>query len=427
MTYEETLEYMYSQLPMYQKVGKTAFKKDLGNTLAFCEALGNPHTKFKSIHVGGTNGKGSSSHTIASILQEAGYKVGLYTSPHLKSFTERIRINGKPIPEQEVIRFVETQKGNIEKIAPSFFEMTVAMSFDYFAKEKVDFAVIEVGLGGRLDSTNIIQPEASLITNIGLDHVDMLGDTLPKIAFEKAGIIKANTPAVISESHAETRLVFEQSAKEKQAPIYFATDTYRSEWTASNTLHVFKGDTLFFKNINPALKGWSQRKNILGVVQLIEALNQKLSTPITLAQIKAGIENAVQNTGIKGRWQTLSNNPLTICDVGHNEDGITQILAQINSLTFKQLHIVFGVVNDKDLDKILGLLPKEASYYFCKPNVPRGLDAQILFDEAKKQGLNGQLISDVNQAIQTAQENADKDDLVFIGGSTFVVAEVEGL
>lgn len=422
MTYEETLNFLYAQLPMFQREGKSAFKKDLTNTIALCDALGNPERGFKSIHVAGTNGKGSSSHMLSAILQAAGYKVGLYTSPHLKSFTERIRINGQEILEGNVVEFVEKIKPTIEKIQPSFFELTVAMAFDYFRNEEVDVAIIEVGLGGRLDSTNILSPEACLITNIGMDHMDMLGDTLPMIATEKAGIIKKNTPVVISQKQEETTTIFTDIANEKQASIYFSEEIYR--WENQDLL---KHNETFLENVVLGVKGNYQKHNALGVITLIEVLNSLGTFEISKYSILKGLENITSLSGIKGRWQTLQESPLMITDVGHNEDGWKFVLEQISSLNFDKLWIVLGVVQEKDLPNMLTKLPKNAYYFYCKPNVPRGLDALKLEEEAKKIGLKGNVIEDVNEAISAAKAQANKEDLIFIGGSTFVVAEIAEL
>ena len=401
MTYQETVQWMFSQLPMYQRQGKTAFKKDLTNIIAFTEELGNPHQKFTSVHVGGTNGKGSTSHMIASILQEAGYKVGLYTSPHLKSFTERIRINGNEIPEDYVVSFISKHKNFLEQQGLSFFEMTVGLAFDYFAKEQVDIAVIEVGLGGRLDSTNIITPEVSVITNIGWDHMDMLGDTLPKIAFEKAGIIKSNTPVVIGERQVEVEDVFLEKVEKCNSPITFASDSQEEYQTD--------------------LLGVYQQKNAktaVAAIQKLEGLDLKEE------HIMNGLQKVVANTNLKGRWQILSNEPKVICDTAHNKEGLEMVMNQLMIESFNQLHIVLGVVSDKKLETILPLFPKEARYYFCKPNVPRGLTSIVLQEKASSLNLIGDEYPSVNEAYGAALKNASKEDVIYIGGSTFVVAEV---
>lgn len=402
MTYRETLDWMFEQLPMYQQKGKKAFNSKLDGILTLSKRLGNPHHHFKSIHVAGTNGKGSCSHMLASILQEAGYKVGLYTSPHLKDFRERIKINGKPISESHVVDFIANHKSFITSNRFSFFEMTVGMAFDYFANEGVDISIIEVGLGGRLDSTNIIIPEISLITNIGYDHMDILGDTLEKIAFEKAGIIKQNIPVIISEYQNETAPVFEKIASEKSARLTFAS-------------------TLSFPEYTTSLLGDYQQRNIKGVLETLKGLN---GFEVTVENIKHGLQNVIANTGLQGRWQILQENPRVICDTAHNKEGLLLVLKQLQEQHFKRLHLVIGFVKEKDLDKILPLFPKNATYYFCKPSIPRGLDAEILAAKAKKYDLKGMFYDTVNEAYKAVNEEASEADVIFIGGSTFVVAEV---
>lgn len=404
MTYKETLDWMFSQLPMYQKQGKTAFKKDLSNTLKLAKHLNNPENSFKAVHVAGTNGKGSTSHMLASILQEAGYTVGLYTSPHLKDFRERIKINGKVVSKQFVINFIKENIAFFEANKLSFFEMTVGMAFKYFSKEKVDIAVVEVGMGGRLDSTNIIIPEVSVITNIGLDHVQFLGDTLQEIAAEKAGIIKPNIPVVIGESQDETIQVFKQIADKNKASITFADN---------NIEDVFDSD----------LKGSYQDKNKKTVLQTIKIL-QNNNFKIGLDEIKNGLLNTVKNTGLLGRWQILRDNPKVICDTGHNKEGLTYTMNQLKNENYNTLHIVFGVVNDKDLSSIIHLLPKKARYYFCKPKISRGLNEKILQQEFESKKFFGESYSSVREAYKTALSNASKSDLIFVGGSTFVVSEI---
>ncbi|MFC0262102.1 bifunctional folylpolyglutamate synthase/dihydrofolate synthase [Fontibacter flavus] len=427
MTYQETLDFLFNALPMFQRVGASAFKKDLSNTHALCHHLGNPETKFKSVHVAGTNGKGSSSHAICSILMEAGFRVGLYTSPHLKSFTERIKINGEEIPEEEVVLFVDENKDFLEQLRPSFFEMTVGMAFWYFAKEEVDIAVIEVGMGGRLDSTNIIKPEVCLITNIGYDHMQFLGDTLEKIAGEKAGIIKEHTPVVISQRQVETKSVFEKISGEKNAPIYFAEDYFSISKLKDEELAVYEVKTqdASFK-LELDLKGNYQQKNLAGILQSIAVL-QQLGYRITQSHIIYGLAQIVKNTGLKGRWQMLGKDPWIICDTGHNEDGIRYITDQISQYSYQQLFMVIGMVNDKDVSKVLSLLPKEAEYIFCQANIPRAMPVEELYQKALKAGLKGQVEKDVNDAIALAKKKATKEDLIFIGGSTFVVAEIKEL
>lgn len=403
MTYQETTTWLFNQLPMFQMQGASAYKKDLTNTLLLVEHLQHPETKFKSIHVAGTNGKGSTSSMLASILQKAGYKVGLYTSPHLKDFRERIRINGEMISEDFVVDFVAQNKSFFEANQLSFFEMTVGLAFDYFAKEQVDVAVVEVGMGGRLDSTNVISPLVSVITNIGFDHTQFLGDTLPKIAAEKAGIIKSNIPVVIGEYSEETKPVFVAKAKYENASIYFAQDNPEVTYEC-------------------ALLGDYQMHNKKTVLQTIELLQSQFN--IEEKHIKLGLKNVIQNTGLLGRWQILKQKPFTVCDTAHNSHGLKIVLNQIQKHQFETLHVVLGVVNDKDLDSILPLFPKNANYYFCKPNVPRGLEPQILQKKATEFGLSGEVFNSVSEAYEEAINLAKDSDFIYIGGSTFVVAEI---
>jgi dihydrofolate synthase / folylpolyglutamate synthase len=424
-SYPEALDYLYANLPMFQRIGAAAYKPDLTNTIKLCEALENPQNKFKSIHVAGTNGKGSSSHMLASILQEAKFKTGLYTSPHLKSFTERIRINGDEVSETFVIEFVNRIRPLINELKPSFFEITVAMAFDYFAQQKVDIAVIEVGLGGRLDSTNVITPEISLITNIGWDHKELLGDTLEKIALEKAGIIKPGIPVVISERQDVIDDVFLAKAKEQNAAIYFASDQFDAS-LINDKYQLFKDGNVVIRDVKFPLKGAYQSNNVRGVVNVIELL-RKNRFRITDAMVKRGLQNVVRNTHLKGRWQLLKKRPLMICDTGHNIDGIEYVVHQLKSISYRKLHFVFGVVKDKAIDDILKILPAQATYYFCQAKLPRALDANELAKKASEFGLQGLVIPDVNEAKKTALKNASDDDLIFIGGSTFVVAEINEL
>ena len=403
MNYQETLSWMFNRLPMFQTQGKNALNNKLDNILTFTSALGNPQTKFKSLHIAGTNGKGSSSSMLASILQEAGYKVGLYTSPHLKDFRERIKIDGKEIPEDYVVNFISENKSFLEEHSLSFFEMTVGMAFSYFSEEKVDIAVIEVGLGGRFDSTNIIIPEVSLITNISKDHTDILGDTLPKIAFEKAGIIKQNVPVVISEYQEETAPVFTARAKEMKAPIIFANHIETS--------------------LTTDLQGTYQEKNIKGVIAVIELLIHQ-GWDITSENIAQGLLHVVRNTNLKGRWQTLSSYPTIVCDTGHNVGGLTYVMEQLKKQTYTNLHIVVGFVKEKDVNSVLELFPKEATYYFCSPAIARGLNVNTLKEIATAKGLQGEAYSSVAEALNVAKAQALPTDFIFIGGSTFVVAEV---
>jgi dihydrofolate synthase/folylpolyglutamate synthase len=424
--YQEALKYLYDNLPIFQRVGAVAYKSDLTNTLKLSALLGDPHKHFKSIHVTGTNGKGSTSHMLASILQEAGYKTGLYTSPHLKEFTERIKVNGEEVQHQFVVDFVNRIQPAIVEIEPSFFEITVVMAFEYFAQQKIDVAIIEVGLGGRLDSTNVITPIASVITNIGWDHKDLLGDTLEKIATEKAGIIKKNIPVVISEKQSNVEDVFRSKAKEETAAIFFAEENYRVEGEFSEHLAVYKKQQLFLEHLKLPLTGFYQRKNLAGVLQTVELLQDKTFS-INKSQLQAGLEKVITNTHFKGRWQILRTSPLMICDTGHNVDGVREVVKQLNSLKFKDLHIVLGMVKDKDISDVLALLPKRATYYFCQARIPRALEAALLAEKAQGQGLRGEVIQDVNEAKAKALKNASPDDLIFIGGSTFVVAEIDEL
>jgi dihydrofolate synthase/folylpolyglutamate synthase len=402
VTYTETLDWMFAQLPMYQQKGKTAFNSKLDGILTLSNHLDNPHKQFKSIHVAGTNGKGSSSHMLASILQEAGYTVGLYTSPHLKDFRERIRINGKPVSETYVVDFIAAHKNFIEAHNFSFFEMTVGMAFEYFAKEKVDVAVIEVGLGGRLDSTNIIIPEISLITNISFDHMDMLGDTLEKIATEKAGVVKQHVPVVVSEHQPEIARVFREKASEMIADITFASQKELPSYATS-------------------LLGDYQRRNLKGVLVTLDKLK---NFKVNETHIKNGLQKVAINTGLRGRWELLGKDPKVICDTAHNIEGLSLVLAQLLKENYKTLHFVLGFVKEKDLDAILPLFPTNACYYFCKPNVLRGLDAKILLEKAKKYNLNGRAYASVLEAYKAVNEQASKVDLIFVGGSNFTVAEV---
>ena len=395
---------MYSQLPMFQRMGPAAYKADLGNTIKLCELLGNPENAFLSVHVAGTNGKGSVSHMIASVLQEAGYKTGLYTSPHLKDFRERIRINGAMIPEHKVVEFIDAYKDKFINFELSFFEMTVGMAFDYFRNEKVDIAVIETGMGGRLDSTNVLTPLLSVITNIGYDHTQFLGETPEKIAGEKAAIIKAGIPAIIGETQEEVKDIFINRAREVGSPLSFA-------------------DQGNYPEIKPCLAGDWQKKNLKTVLAAINALS-KIGFNISEDQIRFGIKNTVNNTGLLGRWQILQNKPLAICDIGHNRDGVREVLKMIDQTPHQDLHFVLGLVADKNAEPVLELLPKSATYYFCKADIPRGMDAGKLQLIAEEKGLKGNRYDSVKEAYLAALENANDNDLVFVGGSTFVVAEI---
>jgi dihydrofolate synthase/folylpolyglutamate synthase len=434
MNYQQTLDYLYSQLPMFTRDGPSAFKKDLTNTIELCKRLGDPQNQFKSVHVGGTNGKGSTSHMLAAILQTAGYKTGLYTSPHLRDFRERIRINGEMLSEQEVVSFVERHRIDFEDIKPSFFEMTVAMAFDAFAREKVDIAIIEVGLGGRLDSTNIITPLISVITNIGWDHMNMLGDTLQLIAIEKAGIIKHGIPIIVGEYQSEIADVFVDKAGMENAPISFASENWnilRLEIGGQTSEEIKEYLDFNIKKISSAttyhlsldLPGTYQLKNVKTVLSAVDEL-RKQEFKISDQHIKQALSEVKKLTGLHGRWEILNHHPLTICDTGHNPEGITEVLKNIEGIPYNHLHFVMGVVNDKDISKILAMLPKDALYYFCKPDIPRGLEAESLKQKAENFGLYGEVYLSVKEALSSAQENAGENDLIFIGGSTFVVAEV---
>ena len=424
MDYTETVSFLYKNLPIFQRVGAVAFKSDLTNTLALCEALGNPQTKLKSIHIAGTNGKGSSSHMLASVLQTAGYKTGLYTSPHLKEFTERIRINGQEVDPDFVIDFVEKIKPQIEKIKPSFFEITVVMAFEYFAQQQVDVAVIEVGLGGRLDSTNVITPLLSQITNISWDHMDLLGDTLPKIAYEKAGIIKPKVPVVISERQPEVENVFILKANETRSPIKFATDKFITTRKPDGTYSVAHNDQKVTLVLD--LKGAYQAKNLAGVLACLEEL-RNIGFIISDQHVEEGLKKVMSSTGLRGRWQTIGTNPLVICDTGHNEGGIREVVSQIAEQKFQHLHIVLGMVKDKDVSGVLSLLPSQATYYFCQADIPRAMQATDLKEKAERFKLRGKAYADVNEAIRAAKESSQPDDFIFVGGSTYIVAEIEDL
>ncbi len=425
-SYQDALKYLYDNLPMFQRVGSIAYKRDLGNTIKLCTILGDPQNKFKSIHVGGTNGKGSTSHMLASVLQTSGYKTGLYTSPHLKEFTERIKINGADVSPEFVVEFVNKIKPAIEAIKPSFFEITVAMAFDYFAQHSVDIAVIEVGLGGRLDSTNVITPLVSVITNISWDHKDLLGNSLREIASEKAGIIKTGIPVVISERQREIEHVFINKAGIEKAEISFASDEYTVEMNSEyGTIQVLKNKATLLKDTAFSLSGFYQRKNIPGVLKTVDVLQRYFS--ISPAQLKKGLEDVVRVTKLKGRWQTLQQNPMVVCDIAHNFSGVQEVLHQLSGMSFHRLHIVWGMVKDKEVNEILSILPKHATYYFCQAKIPRALDAHALKDMATKHGLVGEVVLDINEAKKSALARARNDDLIFIGGSTFVVAEIEEL
>ncbi|MEM6265605.1 MAG: folylpolyglutamate synthase/dihydrofolate synthase family protein [Bacteroidota bacterium] len=426
-TYEEAREYLFNLLPMYQRQGGKSIKKGLERTRELCWHLGMPHWKFPSIHVAGTNGKGSVSSMLTSILMEAGYKVGLYTSPHLKDFTERIRINGEPVDQEDVRDFVWTYQELIEQVKPSFFELTVAMAFDFFAEEEVDIAIVEVGLGGRLDSTNIIKPELSVITNISYDHMDMLGDTLGDIANEKAGIIKNMTPVIVGQTHIETREVFQWKADMHQAPLHFAdqiwditpqgSDLHEQSFAVKHKDSKGKSVT-----IQLDLAGNYQAQNLATCLQTVEVFRE-YGWEVPIDAVKRGLAHVQANSGLAGRMQVIQEKPMVVCDTAHNEAGVKAVLGQLSQTPHHHLHLVWGMVQEKDHDKILKLLPKDAKYYFVRPNVPRGLDAYLLKQKAADHGLEGEVFANTNEALVQVVLQADPYDLVYVGGSTFVVAE----
>ncbi len=428
MTYKETLDFLYSQLPAYHRIGKAAYKNDLGNTLALDEYFGHPHEKYKTIHIAGTNGKGSVSHLTASVLQESGFRTGLYTSPHLKDFRERIKVNGEKIPEKEVISFVELHKDILQSLQPSFFEMSVAMALDYFARVNVDIAVIEVGLGGRLDSTNIITPVLSVITNIGHDHMDLLGDTLAKIAVEKAGVIKNGVPVVIGETNSEIREIFSSAAEKSGSQIYFSEENYscmldKMDFSQNERHFIVTSNTDQQKTEGTIpLGGDYQAANLRTLLQLLKCLSGTLN--LTNENIVNGIRNVVKNTGLMGRWQVLGRDPLIVCDTGHNREGLEYVIKQLLMVDVVKRHFVIGFVSDKDLGSVLPLFPADAEYYFTRASVPRAMDENKLLNEASIFGLKGKSYPSVGEAYTAARSNASQKDLIFVGGSTFVVAEV---
>lgn len=421
MTYTETIEYLYSQLPVFQHVGKSAYKEGLENTLALDEYFAHPHTKFKSIHVGGTNGKGSTSHLLSAILQSAGYKVGLYTSPHLLDFRERIRVNGIMIDEDYVVNFVASHKAHYEPLHPSFFELTTLMAFTYFAHQKVDFAIIEVGLGGRLDSTNILSPILSVITNISLDHTQFLGDTLEKIAFEKAGIIKKGIPVVIGEAEGEVRKIFENKASLENAAVFFAEDISPvKSFERKNGKYVFQA--VNYPDLIGELGGFAQLKNANTVLTAIAEL-KKQEIGINDQAVYRGFSSVTQLTGLMGRWQVIAQNPTIVCDTGHNVGGMQYVVEQLQCELYDKLRIVFGMVNDKDIASVLAMLPQNAEYYFTKANIARALDEKALEQQAETYGLHGNTSPSIEEAVSKAIEEATPEDFLFIGGSNFVVSE----
>jgi dihydrofolate synthase / folylpolyglutamate synthase len=424
MAFRETLEYLYSMLPMYQRIGADAFKKDLSNTIALCAHLGNPQHAFRSVHIAGTNGKGSSAHMLAAILMAAGYKTGLYTSPHLRRFTERIRVNGIEVPEDWVIGFVERMKPQIERIRPSFFEFTVAMAFEYFAVEKVDIAVVEVGLGGRLDSTNIIRPLVSLITNISMDHMDMLGDTLQAIAAEKAGIIKQDTPVVIGEYQPEVLQIFADAAAARRAPLSIAAHEFVISGcqTGPGGLQV----TIAGSSRPLAVGSAStyQVRNLPGVLKTIEILKTK-GFGIPAKAVEEGLAGFQSSTGLQGRWQILRQRPLVVADVAHNEGGMCRLREELKKHPYNRLFVILGMVKGKEIGKILAYLPAEASYYFCEASIPRAESAAELQAHASALGRPGEVMPDVNEAVRRCQAVAGQDDMILITGSNFLVAEID--
>jgi dihydrofolate synthase/folylpolyglutamate synthase len=430
MTYEETLQYLYDQLPMFSRIGTAAYKKDLINTIRLTEVLNNPQKKFKSIHIAGTNGKGSVSHMLAAILQTAGYKTGLYTSPHLKDFRERIRVNGEMCNKDFIVAFTEKIMPQIEQIEPSFFEITVAMAFEYFVQEEVEVAVIETGLGGRLDSTNVIMPELSIITNIGWDHMNILGDTLEKIAYEKAGIIKQNIPAIIGETSDESKPVFESAAKEKNAPLIFAQENYYvQDFNYSrNQLQCEVVDKRKDEHhiYNLDLPGIYQTKNIISVLEAVHQLQLK-NWKIKQHHVEAALKKVKHLTGLRGRWEKIKSHPDVIVDVAHNVDGMKQLMEQLELVSYNELHIIFGVVKDKEVDNMLALLPQTANYYFTRAQIPRALNENDLAVKAKTFNLEGKVFPDVNTALNEALTRANKDDLILVSGSVFLIGELRYL
>lgn len=424
MNYKETLAYLYGRLPMFQRVGNEAYKKDLSNISKLCFQLGNPENKFKSIHIAGTNGKGSVSHMIAAILQQQGYRVGMYTSPHYKDFRERIKINGELIPKEKVVNYTSRVKSIIEDIEPSFFEATVAMAFDYFAESEVDYAVIETGMGGRLDSTNVITPLLSVITNISFDHVNILGDTLPLIAGEKAGIIKKEVPVVIGERNKETEPVFRAKASEQHSDLFFAEDIIDYKGTGNDDEYIYAVDGKEEFRISMNYPGPFQAENIRTALAASLILNRMNIVSLDGELLRNAFRNIKKMTYYLGRWEKLMETPLVIADSAHNEAGLAKAIAKLKELSASRYHFVIGFVNDKSIDKLLQLFPKSEKYYFAKADIPRGLSAKILQDQAKAYGLNGRHYVSVKNAYQAALRNASKDDLIFIGGSIFVVAEI---
>jgi len=428
MTYQETIDYLYSQLPMFQRDGKVAYKANLNNTVAMDSHMGHPHRKFRSIHVAGTNGKGSVAHMVAAILQEAGFVTGLYTSPHLKDFRERIRVNGQYITEAAVTAFVEDHRDLIEELKPSFFEITVAMAFMYFAGSGVDIAVVETGMGGRLDSTNILNPLVSVITNIGHDHMQYLGETPEEIAEEKAGIIKPDIPVVVGETQTGVREVFIRVASENNSSLSFADNMFSVDYgmltlDGQQSLNLNKHGLLHYKDMQLDLLGEYQQKNIVTTLGVLEAL-KKQGLEIGEREIRSGLQSVVVGTGLRGRWEIIANNPLTVCDTAHNEEGLLLVMEQIRQTPHKKLHIVFGMVADKQAESLLQLLPVTAEYYFTRADIPRAMEAEVLARAADAYELKGNVYDSPAYALEAARGNADPHDLIFIGGSTYIVAEL---
>ncbi|MGM0528867.1 MAG: bifunctional folylpolyglutamate synthase/dihydrofolate synthase [Bacteroidota bacterium] len=427
MNYNDTLEFLYSSLPMYQRIGKAAYKSDLDDTIRLDNYFGKPHREFITIHIAGTNGKGSVSHILASVLQSAGYKTGLYTSPHFIDFRERIRVNGKMAEEEYIVDFVKDNKGIIQELEPSFFEMTVALAFLYFKQKDVDIAVIETGMGGRLDSTNIITPRLSIITNIGFDHTQFLGETLEKIAAEKAGIIKNQVPVVIGRSQNEVRDVFTTKAREMNSEIYFADDNFsvvkrtKGDNKYENVFDIYRKGIPLVRELYTDLAGDYQALNIITFMQAFELLQNSLE--LSTDSLRCGLRHVKDNTGLIGRWQIMRESPLVICDSSHNYDGLRHAISQLMKMKAGKLHFIFGIVNDKDVDSILGLFPGEAEYYFTRASIPRALNHEILREKAVKYSLRGKAYSSVDDAYNSALSNADAGDIIFIGGSIFVVAD----
>ncbi len=424
MTYQEATTYLFTAAPLFQNIGAGAYKEGLSNTHLLDEHFGHPHEKFRTIHVGGTNGKGSTSHTLAAVLQSQGYRVGLYTSPHLVDFRERIRVNGVMIPEKRVISFVEQERSFFEPLHPSFFELATALAFQYFAEQKVDVAVIEVGLGGRLDCTNIIHPDLSIITNISFDHIQFLGNTLPKIASEKAGIIKQGVPAIIGEAGEEdVRTVFEQEAEKVGTRLIFAEEEKELISYTYSPTQGYTYQTKTYGELHGQLSGFCQEKNTRTILAAVNELN-KISYGISTASVAKGMSQVCQLTGLMGRWQTISTNPITICDTGHNVGGMQYITKQLKETPHQRLHIIIGMVNDKDVNTVLSMLPKDAVYYFTQASVKRAMPVEEFAQKAEKHDLHGNSYANVELAYRAAKQNAEKNDLIFVGGSTFIVADM---